>query len=134
MGHYSWFRERPRRRGWAYSAPTDWLHRSPRPDPDQLDLLDLLKPPAQSFRERARANLRALLRRSELAQRDFATMVLGCAEFTLTRYLRGARIPHDRAVFLSRLESVALDGDVIVITVRAGGVRRLPWWRLRRRR
>ena len=129
---WNWKLERPRRRAWSYSS-SEGFQRPRRPDPDQLDLLDVLKPPGQSFAERARANLRAVLRRSHLPQRAFATYVLGCADYSLTRYLRGERIPHHRAVFLSRLERVELEGDVITITVRAGGVRLLPRWRLRRR-
>lgn len=73
-----------------------------------------------------------MLARSELPQREFAQWVLGCADYTLTRYLRGERIPEGRRVFLSRLESVRIHGEHLVIVEHAGAVRRLARWRLGR--
>lgn len=101
-------------------------------DGDQLELEQLVAPPVARAAS-ALENLRAVLARSQLPQREFATWALGCSDYTLTRYLRGERIPHGRSVFLSRLESVTLHGDCVVIIVRAGAVRRLPRWRLVRR-
>lgn len=72
--------------------------------------------------------LRAVLTRSKLSQEAFAQWVLGCAGFTLSRWLRGDRIPECRRPFLSRLESATVHGDRILIVIRAG-TQVLPRWR-----
>jgi hypothetical protein len=108
-----------------------YVPRAPRRiDPDQLELnYELVNPAPPSHQERARAQLHAVLERSGLPQREFAVRVLGCADFTLTRYLGGARIPESRAVFLTRLEAVTVHRGKLVIVLEAGGVRTLPPWR-----
>lgn len=103
-------------------------------DQNQLELAyELVAPDPPPHQERARAQLRAVLALSNLPQREFATRVLGCADYTLTRYLAGARIPEGRAVFLTRLESVSLRRGKLLILLEAGGVRTLPAWRRRQR-
>lgn len=120
----------PRRR-WPRGFGLRERHQPRSPiDGDQLELDPLVTaPPAAS--PSPRDNLRRVLELSQLPQREFATWVLGCADFTLTRYLRGERIPENRANFLRRLESVTVHGDVLLITLRVGHVRRVPWWRRR---
>lgn len=104
------------------------VYESRRSSLEHLEQLELALEP-RAIAPDVLANLRAVLRESQLPQREFATWALGCNEYTLTRYLRGEKIPNDRRAFLSRLERVTLHGDRVVIVVRAGSVRRLPQWR-----
>lgn len=81
-----------------------------------------------------REQLRAILERSELPQREFASWVLGASDVTLSRYLAGARIPECRRNFIRRLERVLVRGDLVIITLRVGAVRKVPRWLLERRK
>lgn len=104
-------------------------------DRDQLELdfipRTIARPPYRS----PAAHLRAVLERSRLSQLDFARWVLGCADFTLTRWLRGDRLSQARRAYVERLESVTLHGERILIVVNVGpGVQPIPRWRLAQQR
>jgi len=106
----------------------EWNHDRPYVDPDQRELA--LEPvhadDAGGRQPPAHEQLATVLARSRFSQREFAMWILGASEPTLLRYLRGERIPHGRRSFLQRLESVALHGDRVIITVRAGRIRLVP--------
>ena len=128
MSRWEVFPRRRWRPGFGLRASSS-SRRSSTGDLDQLELLELLEPVAKPFRLAALERLRRVLERSQLPQREFAQWVLGCADYTLTRYLRGERIPEARAAFLARLESVVSRGELTIIVVRSGELRRLPAWR-----
>lgn len=74
---------------------------------------------ALSYRAEMRRLLKKLLEDSSLSPGEFAAAI-GVAQRTVERWLDGAKIPHERAVWLRRVERIHVDRQGrVTITTRA---------------
>lgn len=77
--------------------------------------------------------VKQLIVMSRLPQSEFATYAFGANVITITRYLRGERIPQDRLVHIHGIESIERQGSYLTTVTRICAERK-RWHTMERKR